>query len=351
MTAILECIAGLILAAATLRDVFDTVVVPGRTRGSLKVSRRLVMLGLFLRRPLGHKPIGVNFAPIALLGSFVVWMLLLVLGFALTAHALRDSFTPALDGFGEALYVAGSALATIGLGRSDAEGLARGVVVGAGFCGLAVMTMAVTYLLEVQNNIAQRDTGVLKLSITAGDPPSALGLMERYAELGCRDELAGVLRAGRDWCAAVFQSHASHPSLIYFRSAGVGAGWPATLGTLADLALLIDLLLDEPELKGPAALMRQQGRHLAQELTSLLHLPPAVITTPPHEVAILIERLGAAGYRLRADIQPARFIAARAGEVACIEALSGHLGTDAAPLLPRAIDTGASPTVEAGTHP
>ena len=58
----------------------------------------------------------------------------------------------------------------------------------------------------------------LTISTTAGDPPSAIVLLERYAQLGCQDELTDVLRDCRDWCATVLQSHASHPSLIYFRT-------------------------------------------------------------------------------------------------------------------------------------
>ena len=37
-------ILGLILAGLTLRDVFDTVVVPGGSRASLKVAHRLVFI-------------------------------------------------------------------------------------------------------------------------------------------------------------------------------------------------------------------------------------------------------------------------------------------------------------------
>ena len=37
-------ILGLILASLTLRDVFDTVVVPGGSRASLKVAHRLVFV-------------------------------------------------------------------------------------------------------------------------------------------------------------------------------------------------------------------------------------------------------------------------------------------------------------------
>lgn len=329
----IEGIAGLLLAWATLRDVFYTAVVPGSTRGLLKISRRLVRLVLPLGRRAGRHGIGVNFAPVVLVGSFVVWMLLLVLGFGLVNHALRDSFTPPLDGFGHALYVAGGAMGTIGFGRAEPHGLARAATVAAGFCGLGVVTLAVTYLLEVQGNIAQRDTGVLKIAATAGQPPSALALLERYAALGCRAQVESVLREGRDWSAGVLQSHTSHPWLVYFRSTGTGSGWPAALGTLADLALIAELLIDEPALHGPAVLAREQAQRLAADLLDLLRLDAAPAPAPLEDTKALCARLVAAGWRLREPRDLARFGAAREEHAGRVEALAQHLGTPGAPLL------------------
>jgi hypothetical protein len=234
---------------------------------------------------------------------------------------------------GQALYIAGSALATVGIGPGDARGGAAVVVVAAGFCGLAVMTMAVTYLLEVQGNIAMRDTGVLKITTAAGHPPSGLALLERYAALGCRDEVGAALRSGRDWCAAVLQSHVSHPSLIYFRSAGTGRGWPAALGALVDVALLVEHVLDEPSAFGAAVLAREQGERLAEEVARLLQLDAAPPATPPEQVAQLCTRLAAAGYRLRPDLDAQRFLAARERAQGGVGALATHLGMPQARLL------------------
>jgi hypothetical protein len=230
IAAIVEGLAGLALAYVTLRDLFDTVITPGQSHAPLHVSRRLVFAALPLWKRMRGRPIGLNFAPLVLVGSFVIWMLLLVLAFGLMLHALGGWFSPPIAGLGQALYVSAASLVTMGLGRMEPRGPASLVTIAGGFCGLASMTLAVTYLLEVQSNIAHRDAGVLKMTTSSGEPPSALALLERYAALGCRDELGGVVHGGRDWCATVLQSHASHPSLIYFRSAGTGTGWPAALG-------------------------------------------------------------------------------------------------------------------------
>jgi hypothetical protein len=333
VTSLVECAAGLWLAVVTLRDVFETVVVPGHAHGSLKISRRLVFLVLPLYKARRRKGVGLNFAPSVLVAAFAIWMLLLVLAFGLMTHAFADAFEPPLRGFGHALYVAGGAMTTMGIGRSEPHGAAAVVAVGAGFCGLAVMTLAVTYLLEVQSNIAHRDTGVLKITTTSGQPPSALALLERYADLDTREELAEVLRHGREWCATVLQSHASHPTLIYFRSAGTGSGWPATLEALVDLSLILELLLEEPRLRGGAVLMREQGVRLARELVDVLRLEAAPVEGSPRDVDALCTRLAAAGYGVRAHPDPELFLQRRRELAAPVRALCAHLGTRAAPLV------------------
>ena len=133
-------------------------------------------------------------------------------------------------------------------------GPGRWIILAAGFCGLAVMTMAVTYLLEVQGSVSQRDIGIIKLNTQRGraafsaDPAPAL---RRASATGA--SFASLLREARDWCATVRQSHSNHPSLIYFQSSGTGSGWPAALGAMLDLALLSELCLDDGIASRPRA--------------------------------------------------------------------------------------------------
>lgn len=332
---ILELLAGLALAAMTLRDVFDTVVVPGGSRATLRVARRLVFLLLPLSKALRRRKQGLSstFAPLTLVLSFVVWMSLLMLGFGLMAHALRGWFDPVPD-FPQALFVAGSGLATVGLSETDATGPARWVLLAAGFCGLAVMTMAVTYLLEVQSSIARRDTGIIRLSTSAGEPPSALGLLEKYRAIGAERQLEDVLRDGRDWCATVRQSHAAHPTLIYFRSINTGSGWPAALGTLLDLALYIELWLDMPNLRGLATLLREDGTQMAVELAGLLKLEPCTQRDRPEQAEQARIRLGTAGFALREAVSGEELLRARQDHAGWVAVLADHLGRPAAPLIP-----------------
>ena len=118
-------LGGVILAALTLRDVFQTVIVPGESHSSLQVARRLIHLLLPAWKLARGKRRGLSgsFAPSILVLSFVIWMAFLMLGFALMAWAVRDRFQPALESYWEAVYVAGCSLVTVGVFIESNEGL------------------------------------------------------------------------------------------------------------------------------------------------------------------------------------------------------------------------------------
>jgi hypothetical protein len=325
---IILSIAGIILAAMTLLDVFETVVVPGGSRASLKVARRLVRVLLPLWKAMRGKRHGLSstFAPLVLVISFIIWMSLLAIGFGAMAYAARADFEPPLRSFFDGVYIVGSSLVTVGLAQSNPFGLARWIVLAAGFCGFAVLTMAVTYLLEVQGSVARRDTGIIKINTSAGEPPSAVTLLQRFAAIGDRQELVNVLRDGRTWCATVHQSHSNHPSLIYFQSVGTGSGWPAALGALLDLGLLAEQCVADGSLRGPAALLREEGTRMARELAAIIAVKPAEVSPDEPELRQAADRLESSGYPLRPDIDFAVLAEQRADHLACVHALARHLG-------------------------
>jgi hypothetical protein len=328
-------LAGIILAALTLRDVFQTVIVPGEAHSSLQVARRLIHLLLPAWKLARGRRRGLSgsFAPSILVFSFVIWMAFLMLGFALMAWAVRDRFQPPLESYWEALYVAGCSLVTVGVSEENALGIARWVVLGSGFSGFAVVTMAVTYLLQVQNNVTRRDTGIIKLSTVAGSPPSAVTLLKRFAAIRNQHELGDTLRAGRDWCAAVRQSHVSHPTLIYFQSVGSEAGWPASLSALLDLSLMLEFFIDEEDLYGPAVLLREEGERTARELAASAGVKPNPIDPDEAELKQAQDQLAAAGYEPSSDADVAAIAGYRAEYRSCIQALAEHLGKPAGELV------------------
>jgi len=328
---------GVGLAWLTLRDVFDTVVVPGGSRASLQVTRRIgrVLLSLWKAARGRRRGISHAFAPTVLVSSFVTWMSLLAVAFGLMAYGMRTHFVPMLESLPEAVFMAGSAIVTIGLTGENVLGAGRWIILAAGFCGLAVMTMAVTYLLEVQNSIARRDIGIIKLNTSAGLPPSAITLLERYAAIRHRDALPGVLEEGRNWCATVRQSHTAHPSLIYFQSVSTGPGWPAALGALLDLGLFAEHMMDEPTLYGPAVLLREEGERMAKELALISRVKRTDAKTDGSTLRLVADRLAEAGYPVRSDADFGEMANARTDYASCVDALAEHLGKPSAPLLPK----------------
>ena len=336
----IELIIGIALVLMTLRDVFETVVVPGGSKASLQVAHRLVRVLLPLWRWLRpRRGISPTFAPVLLVAAFVVWSTLMLLGFGLITDAVGDSFHPAIHSLPAGIYVAGSSMVTLGPTESTASGGARWVVLAAGFCGLASITMAVTYLLEVQSSVSKRDIGIFKLNTEAGDPPSGLALLENYAALGSKAELPHVLRESRDWCTTVLQSHSAHPSLIYFRSIGTGAGWPAALGALLDLSLIVNRLLNVDEWRGPSALLRADALRMAESLGRVSRLEPALDEVSEEQLAGVRERLAAAGYQERGGIDVAAVLRERASNMAFVKAMADHLGKPCAPFLPEPGDS------------
>lgn len=328
-------LVGIIIAGMTLLDVFETVVVPGGSRASLKVARRLVFSLLPMWKLMRGKRHGLSgtFAPLVLVLSFVIWMALMAIGFGMMAYAARADFEPPLRSLFDGIYIVGSSLVTVGLSQSNPTGLARWVVLGAGFCGLGVMTMAVTYLLEVQGSVSKRDIGIIKLNTSAGEPPSAITLLQRFAAIGNEAELISVLRDGRDWCATVRQSHSNHPSLIYFQSVATGSGWPAALGALLDLALLSEHCLDDQSLRGAAVLLRDEGTHMARELAQVINLQPFEISPDVPELKQATEQLRSSGYALRDDCDLEIVSQQRTQYRSCVEALANHLGKPTAMLV------------------
>jgi hypothetical protein len=328
-------IAGLIVAGFTLADVFQTVVVPGESKASLRVSRRLTLLLLPLWKRVRGKRDGLSptFAPTILVTSFVVWVALLGLGFGMMAYAARADFQPALESYWDAVYMVGSSLITIGLSETNATGPARWVILAAGFCGLAVITMAVTYLLEVQSNTSDRDVGILKLNTVAGQPPSALTMFEKFAAIGDRRELAGILREGRNWCANVRQSHSSRPSVIYFQSVGTGTGWPAGLGALLDAALIAEEWLAEEQLYGAAILLREEATAMAEELAKMTSLESIPSSEGKDELERAANRLRQSGYRMKGSIDFGWMDSERRRIQGFVNALADHLGKPRTTLL------------------
>lgn len=297
----IEAAAGVVITGLTLADIFATILVPGQVDGRLRVGEHVRTLTMPLARlsargarAPGRRPSN-SFAPFVFVLIFGAWMLLLLAGYALLFHALREDFHPVLS-IGDAIYVTGSSLLTLGVSEVNAVGGARWLILAAGLSGFAVITGTISFILQVQSALHQREVRVLTLGSLAGTPPSGIALLEAVAQLKVASELHDFFRTWRDWAAAVLHSHLSSPVLIFFHSVDRQSDWLASLEAVLDAATLMMVLTDH-EAKGAATLMHRGGSRTAARLCDLLKVAQRPVD-PLDQPAIqaLADRLAACGY-------------------------------------------------------
>jgi len=117
---------GLALLILTLRDVFQTVVVPRGKVTGFHIAPALVHYILWpsvrclasgITSPVWKTEVLALFAPFVLMTLLTIWMSLLICAFGLISFALAKDYSPALESLSTALYVAGSSVLTLGSGE------------------------------------------------------------------------------------------------------------------------------------------------------------------------------------------------------------------------------------------
>lgn len=341
VTTFLEAAAGTVIVAAVMADVFATVLVPGPAFGGRGIAGWTKALVLPAWQHLSavqgeRRALSNVFAPSLFALAFVSWLLLLVGGFGLLFHAARDLFEPAIETFSQAAYVAGSSVLTLGVSEVDAQGLARWLILVAALCGFSVITASITFILQVQSALHQRETQVMTLSGMAGRPATALTLLETFAALELKEELPGFFRAWRDWSASLLHSHVASPVLGYFHSVDSENDWVTALSVVLDAATAINVLTDEPA-RGSAALMHRSGARTAAHLCNLYRLPsPDAVPVGEDTIERFASALEELGYSVRRENAAERFSKMRADYRGRLEALALHLGSSATDLMPAA---------------
>lgn len=271
---------GILIIGIVVADVFQSVVVPRRTPRTFKVSSWLTRIlwipwrQLSLRATKRREYLLGIFAPLSLMLLLTVWVVALVFGFGLVLYALHDSVQPPIENYESAFYLAGTSLFTLGFGDYVAVGIARVVVLTAAGCGLAVMSLVITFLFSLYSSLQHREVYVNLVEARAGSPPSGVALLETYARLKILNQLPQDLGDWEAWGAEIFESHRAYPVLSFFRSTSEDDSWIGTLGAMLDACTLL-LTTIETEHCGMAYLMHRMGCRIVLDLHRLFRLPPA----------------------------------------------------------------------------
>ncbi len=256
-------IACALLIFGVMVDAFQTIVLPRRASQPLRMSRYFYHYGWSIWR-LGSRPmrnlnrresyLGV-FGPLSLLLLLVVWVLLLIAGFAGLQWAAGSQLNAVSShaGFTTDLYESGTTFFTLGLGdvtpRSPPARVVTVFEAGIGFGFLAVL---IGYLPALYQAFAIREVNIWLMTRHTGSSMTAASWLARCDRVNDPMAVDGRLRDWENWAAQVLTTQLAHAPLSYFRSQHPDESWVASLAVILDLCALL--------IVGIAGLPKEQAR-------------------------------------------------------------------------------------------
>ncbi len=328
---------GIFLLTLAYWDLFETVVVPRPTPGYFRIGRYLIRYSWRGLRAIrdgrpgrSHERVLGLFAPAATVALLAAWLITLIVGYGLLLYALRDELRPVPPDLGSSLYFAATSVLTLGFGDIVAvDTPARLIVTTAAISGLGVVALVVTFLFSLYGSYQRREIQVVALQAAAGAPPSAVALLETYAQLGLVERLPELFREWEHWAAEVLDSHVAYPLLGYFRSSHDDLSWISALGTMLDTASLVLTTIDGPP-RGEAKLFKRVGTHLVEDISNLGFRAGAPTNLARSDFDAACTRLEGAGYTLEPrDRAWPTFESARATYAPRLEAMASYWATPA----------------------
>lgn len=270
----------LFFLGVVLLDAFQTIVLPRRPVGRIRITRIFflatwgpwrLLAKLFRSRGSREQMYSV-YGPFSLLMLFVVWAALLTTGFGLMffgiGDPLNDPMHPVtqLARLRSCFYFSGTALFTLGLGDVEpADHFARFLVIVEAGVGLGFVALVIGYLPVLYTAFSTREISVALLDARAGSPPTAGELLMRHTFEGGNDALTGLLAEWERWCAEMLETHISYPILCYYRSQHDNQSWLASLTTVLDACALVITSINGPSTR-QAQLTFAIGRHTLVDL-------------------------------------------------------------------------------------
>ena len=252
---------GLFLLALTFWDLFQTIVVPRPTPGWFRIGRYIirgswhVLRGIRDGRPgRSYDRVLGLFAPAATVALLVAWLVALIVGYGLILYAHPRPAPAGADGPWHDPLLRRDLGADPRLRRHRRRRRAgthrrhdrrdqrsRHVA------------LVVTFLFSLYGSYQRREVRVVALQAAAGAPPSAVALLESYAQLDLVDRLPRLFLDWEGWAAEVLDSHVAFPLLGFFRSSHDNLSWISALGTVLDASSLVLTTIDgRPARRGQA---------------------------------------------------------------------------------------------------
>jgi hypothetical protein len=288
MLHIAALVVGLGFGFAVFLDAFQTMVLPRRPSGRLRITRLFFFLTWtpwsavakrIKNRAVQEEVYGI-YGPLSLLLLLMLWAVLLILTFGLLFFAIGSPFTEpgapaswsALAQLRADLYVSGTTLFTLGLGDVLPRGaLARSLVIFEAGAGLGFVALVIGYLPVLYGAFSRREVSIALLDARAGSPPTAGELLRRHGFDGGDEAIIVLLSEWERWSAELLESHISYPILCYYRSQHDNQSWLSALTAILDACSLLITSVEETPAR-QAQLTFAMARHALVDLALVFHL-------------------------------------------------------------------------------
>src|SRR5262245_388521 len=203
---------GILLILLVLWETFETIVLPRRVTRQFRLTRLFYRCTwkawaalASLRSSRRKRDSLLSFyGPLSLLLLLALWALTLVFGFGLLHYGLHDRLSGALfdSDFGNALYLSGTTLFTLGLGDIlPASPLGRFITVLEAGIGFGFLALVIGYLPVLYQAFSRREVTISLLDARAGSPPTASELLRRQSGAHGMEALTELLADWERWSA------------------------------------------------------------------------------------------------------------------------------------------------------
>src|SRR5713226_2047672 len=282
---ILAVIVGVILIFLVIQDSFESIVLPRRVSRRFRLSRMFYASTWMLWSSIGRKMHSGNrrefylsyYGPLSLILMLIVWVLVLVLSFALIQWGLSSALNaPEKDvTFGTYLYMSGTTFVTLGLGDvTPMSGLARFLVFAEAGFGFGLLALIIGYIPVIYQSFSRREINISLLDARAGSPSSATELLRRHRAEDTFDDLNRLLSEWERWSAELLESHLSYPVLCYFRSQHDNQSWLRALTTVLDTCALVMVGIDGAPI-WQARMTFAMARHAVVDIAQVFRTAPS----------------------------------------------------------------------------
>ena len=247
------------------------------------------------------------YAPLTLVALVLVWVAVVVVGFACMFRAL------VFDSWALAFEMSGSSFFTLGFVRppTGESGWGYTLAFVEAATGLALLALLIAYLPTIYGAFSKRELAVARLATRAGTPPSAVEMLARYHAIGWLGSLPDLWDEWEAWFSELAETHTTFAMLAFFRSPNPHRSWVTSAGAVLDAASFAQSTLDVPW-SPQAGLCIRAGTLALRDIAGLYRIPFDDDPAPDDPISIAREefdeactQLADAGVPVRPDREQA----------------------------------------------